>query len=118
MRPEQDELQLVVEMDGPELRERGEGLARELGAVATRLREPAPRGRSARRTRGDDRSPSELVMRVGPAGLSLRLGSGPEVVASGLALKPPEGHGPDPLWRAVLGGEFPVVDATAGLGGD
>lgn len=57
-------------------------------------------------------------MRVSAAGLSLRLGSGPEVVASGSALKPPEGHGPDPLWRAVLSGEFPVVDATAGLGGD
>lgn len=118
MRSRQDELQLVVEIGGPELRERGEELARELGAVATRLREPARRGRSARRTRDDDRAPPELVMRVSAAGLSLRLGSGPEVVASGSALKPPEGHGPDPLWRAVLSGEFPVVDATAGLGGD
>src|SRR5690606_28266832 len=108
----------MVEIDGPGLRERGEGLARELGAAGTRLREPEPRGRGAKRTRGDDLPPPELVLRVGQVGLTLRLGTGPEVGASSTALDPPEGHGPDPLWRAVLGGEFPVVDATAGLGGD
>jgi 16S rRNA (guanine1516-N2)-methyltransferase len=59
-----------------------------------------------------------LVLAVGARGLSLRLGDGPGVTAAVQALARRPDQGPDLLWRAVLSGREPVVEATAGLGAD
>ncbi len=77
-------------------------LARELGAAF------GPGGSAHRGLR--------LV--VGQGGLSLREPGGPSVTPEVAALAGSARPGRDPLWRAVLAGAEPVVDATAGLGAD
>lgn len=124
------ELSLTIEAEEQGLLARARDLAARLGAASVRLEGTAPdvpadargatqraRGR-ARPEPADGQTARELVLSVRRDGLTLRLGTGPKVRASRPALVPPKGHGPDPLWRAVLAGEYTVVDATAGLGGD
>lgn len=110
---------LTVVVDAPELMPRAERLAADLGDVPVTLRDDDAAGRDKVAEAGGASSGSPpLVLRVGREGLTLSLGAGPEVGAARRALVPERGHGPDPLWRAVLAGEHPVVDATAGLGAD
>ncbi len=95
---------LWVEVEDDALLPRAEALASSLGAGGVAAPGAAP--------------PGALVLAVGAGGLSLRLGDGPAVSAAAEALGRPARQVPDPLWRAVLAGGEPVVDATAGLGGD
>jgi len=120
-------LSLAIEAEDPDLLTRAHELAARLGVTSVTVAGSASGGMegSGQRTRGRSRPVADagetagrLVLSVGRDGLTLRSGTGPAVGASRSALVPPKGHGPDPLWRAVLGGEYAVVDATAGLGGD